>query len=188
MIDRVRLLSATRSTRPMGALNLVIIEAATERGDAWSGCTADAAAAVARLNHVGIHVALLTAFPVSSPQPDVAAINRYNATLHRAFVDNAAQVDALLFCPHATGEECDCRLPSPRLLQAACRRFCTDPTRTAVIGASVPLAMAAQRGAIRLLRLATVAVGSGDRLAAVGNLREGVDRLLSGMPSEYGAP
>jgi histidinol phosphatase-like enzyme len=162
----------------MDALNLVIIEAATQCGDAWSGCSDDAATAVSRLNHLGIPVALLTSFRLSSSPADVAGLNRYNAALHRDFADNGAQVDALLFCPHCVGETCACRLPSPRLLLAGCHRFCTHPARTAVIAASAQLAMASQRAAIKSLCLGALQDVSRDPSVVVGTLREGVEHLL----------
>jgi D-glycero-D-manno-heptose 1,7-bisphosphate phosphatase len=87
-------------------------------------------------------------------------------------------VDALLFCPHTAGEVCECRLPSPRLLRAACRRFCTDSARTAVIAVSAPLAMAAERVAMKVLRLGSSPAGTGDPLDFVATLGEGVQRLL----------
>ncbi len=42
----------------------------------------------------------------------------------------------IFFCPHRPDEACDCRKPSPGLIQQACRRYGIDPADSIMIGDS----------------------------------------------------
>jgi len=48
----------------------------------------------------------------------------------------ADSVDAIYFCSHHPDDGCDCRKPSPRMIQDACREHGLDPKQSFVIGDS----------------------------------------------------
>lgn len=58
---------------------------------------------------------------------------RMQADLLRA----GAGVDAILHCPHDTGEGCGCRKPQPGMLSLAMERFDIDVARSWVVGDSL---------------------------------------------------
>lgn len=169
----------------MEAPGLVILEAVFDPGDAAPpACSDDAATAVTRLNHLDIRVALVTTTPAASGYREIGDHVRANAAVHRAFSERGALVEALFFCPHRPGESCDCRPPSPRLLLAACRRFCTEPARTGAVALTRAFDRAARRLGISVVQLRTSLERSDEPGDPVTTMVEAVERLV--MPQEKG--
>jgi D-glycero-D-manno-heptose 1,7-bisphosphate phosphatase len=159
---------------------LVIVEAGS-RGHGSPGIAdADEAASLARLNHVGVQVLLLVSESPVVGRPDVGEINRYHAAIHRAYAESGAHIDAILFCPHPPGERCGCRLPSPRLMSAACTRFCVERRHAVVFARSMPVRESALRAG-----LGVVLIGDDDRLdddalpGRADTVNAAVERLLA---------
>ena len=60
------------------------------------------------------------------------------ATIHERLASllaaDGAEVDAILHCPHAPEDGCDCRKPAPGMALEAAARFGFDPRRAFVVG------------------------------------------------------
>lgn len=96
-----------------------------------------AAAAIARLNHAGLRVVVVTnqrgvALGLYSKE-DVLQIH---AALERMLAHEGARLDGFYFCPHEEGA-CDCRKPQPGLFEQARTDFPEiDPASSVMIGDS----------------------------------------------------
>lgn len=78
-----------------------------------------AAAAVRRLNTVGVPVVVVTnQRGVALGRMTSADVARVNETVAHRLAREGARVDSWLVCPHAA-DSCDCRKPGPGLLAAA---------------------------------------------------------------------
>jgi len=72
---------------------------------------------------------------------DETAVRRVNAQMQKLLQVQAAQVDAVYFCPHYPqgtvpeySRACDCRKPAPGMLQTAARELGIDLKQSWVIG------------------------------------------------------
>lgn len=159
---------------------LVVVETSprTDDGAGMDIVDPDEAAAITRLNHFAVNVVLLIAGPPLGGHANIADFNRCHAAVHRAYGEAGAQVDALLFCPHAAGQPCDCRLPAPRLLTAACERFCSEKERAVVIARSLPVHEAAGLAALPVVWIGSHESGLQARIDPVDTLSTAVERLL----------
>jgi histidinol-phosphate phosphatase family protein len=58
--------------------------------------------------------------------------------VHQRFVGllrrRGVEIDAALYCPHAPEERCNCRKPSPQMIQAAATEFGLDLARCYMVG------------------------------------------------------
>jgi D-glycero-D-manno-heptose 1,7-bisphosphate phosphatase len=94
-----------------------------------------AAAALARLNREGIRVAVCTNQScVGRGVINLERLEQIHAHLRDLLARDGARLDAILVCPHAPWERCDCRKPAPGMLREALRRFGADPAETPMIG------------------------------------------------------
>lgn len=91
--------------------------------------------AIARLNHAGWHVA------VASNQSglgrglfDVAALNAIHHKMHKSLAAFGGRIDAVFYCPHTPGDDCQCRKPKPGLFEQIGERFGVDLRTTHVVG------------------------------------------------------
>ena len=91
--------------------------------------------AVARLNHAGAHVVLIT------NQSGIArgvVTHEGVATIHHRLQDllarGGAHLDAIFYCPHHPDDGCHCRKPEPGLIEQAATRMALDLSRTMMIG------------------------------------------------------
>jgi histidinol-phosphate phosphatase family protein len=66
-------------------------------------------------------------------QDRVEAVNR---RLQELLADAGAQLDLLLYCPHAPEARCACRKPQPGMAEQACRHFQTTLRGALVVGDS----------------------------------------------------
>ena len=62
------------------------------------------------------------------------AVNRKVCELFRA---EGVEFDDILFCPHAPEDNCECRKPSPKLIEDAAKKFNIDLAKSAMIGDKV---------------------------------------------------
>jgi len=68
-------------------------------------------------------------------------VERVNRRMTRIFADNNAPIDDIFYCPHFPGGTvaeysipCDCRKPSPGMIEKACRRHNINPFNSYVVG------------------------------------------------------
>ena len=134
--------------------------------------------AIARLNSLGIAVAVVT------NQRGVAtgALTRQDVDDIHARVGEllapVARIDAWFVCPHDEGQ-CECRKPAPGLVEAALAHFAVDPAEARIVGnAKSDLEAGAAAG------VGGVGVGVDPSRAGVwvASLLDAVDRLMAGQP------
>lgn len=112
---------------------------------------------------------------------EVQAVNsRINALLPAE-----AAIDAFYFCPHTPDEGCPCRKPATGLLEAACRDFEIDLSRSFVIGdkeSDILLGKSAGLGTVLVNRSPEKRESQADKDAS--SFREAVAWVLSRFPGE----
>lgn len=94
-----------------------------------------AAEAIRRLNQAGIPVIVVTnqsgiarnIFPES-------LVHQVHAKMTAELAAEGARVDAIYFCPHRKEDACECRKPSPGLLERAARENALDLAASWVVG------------------------------------------------------
>jgi len=83
--------------------------------------------AVARLNHAGWHVVVATnQSGIGRGLIDMTTVNAIHAQMMKRLAEVGGRIDAVFFCPHAPGEQCDCRKPGPGLMQEIGKRYGAD--------------------------------------------------------------
>jgi D-glycero-D-manno-heptose 1,7-bisphosphate phosphatase len=141
---------------------------------------AGAGDAVARLNHAGLWVGLVTnQRGVALGELSLEELDRVHDRLRELLAEHGAHLDGVWSCPHHEGA-CDCRKPAPGLLLRAQREVPEiDLTRAVMIGDSdTDIAAGRSVGAttIRLGGDCPAATRSAPDLAAA------VDLVLSATP------
>lgn len=91
--------------------------------------------AIRRLNQAGLAVIVVSNQSGVArgyfPESFVKQVNeRMLGELHAA----GAQVDGVYYCPHGSGDGCDCRKPKPGMIEQAAREHHIDVTRSYVVG------------------------------------------------------
>ncbi len=95
--------------------------------------------AIARLNHAGFHVVVVSnQTGLGRGLFDVAALNGMQAKMQRLLAAAGGRIDALFYCPHGPEESCGCRMPLPGL-------FDQIGVRYGVSLAGVPVASGSSR-------------------------------------------
>lgn len=127
--------------------------------------------AIARLNQAGYRVVVATnQSGIGRGLFDMNALNAMHMKMHRALAAVGGRIDAVFFCPHTTGDQCDCRKPKPGMLRTIAQRFDIDPAETPVVGDSKrDLEAAAALG----MQAHLVLTGKGKKTQAAGGLPEG---------------
>jgi D-glycero-D-manno-heptose 1,7-bisphosphate phosphatase len=94
-----------------------------------------AAAAIAELNRAGIPVIVITnQSGVARNMFPESLVRRVHEKMIAALAAGGARVDGIYFCPHKTEDSCNCRKPSPGLLERAARENNLDLTRSWTVG------------------------------------------------------
>jgi D-glycero-D-manno-heptose 1,7-bisphosphate phosphatase len=94
--------------------------------------------AIARLNHAGWRVALVTnQSGLGRGLFDMATLNAIHTKMNAALAQHGGRIDAVFFCPHAPDDQCSCRKPLPGLLLEAGRRFGVDLAGVPMVGDSL---------------------------------------------------
>jgi D-glycero-D-manno-heptose 1,7-bisphosphate phosphatase len=100
------------------------------------------------------------------------------------------RVEAILFCPHAPDQHCDCRKPKPALYQQIAKRSKHSLHEIPVIGDSMrdleaavsvgarPILVRTGKGAQTLLQYAEFLIG----IACFDNLAQAADYLIEETP------
>ncbi|MEY4283699.1 MAG: D-glycero-beta-D-manno-heptose 1,7-bisphosphate 7-phosphatase [Betaproteobacteria bacterium] len=91
--------------------------------DEWSPYP-NALHAIARLNHAGWHVVVVTnQSGLGRGLFDMATLNAMHEKMHRALAAVGAKVDAIFFCPHTPEDACQCRKPASGLFEQIRERY-----------------------------------------------------------------
>jgi D-glycero-D-manno-heptose 1,7-bisphosphate phosphatase len=152
MLDRDGVLNEDRSDYVKSPAELVMLPGS--------------AAAVARLNHAGIPVALCTnQSVVGRGRISAAALDTIHERLRERLAEAGARLDALFCCTDPPDRPSTHRKPAPGMLQDALRRFGVAPGDAVMIGDALrDLEAAATLGVGRIL----VRTGHGARTQADG--------------------
>jgi len=80
--------------------------------------------AIARLNHAGFHVVVVSNQPgLGRGLFDVSTLNAMHAKMHKALAAVGGRVDVIFYCPHGPEEQCNCRMPAPGLFEQIAERY-----------------------------------------------------------------
>jgi D-glycero-D-manno-heptose 1,7-bisphosphate phosphatase len=91
--------------------------------------------AIRRLRSAGLGVVIVTnQANVGRGLLSTDALEEIHARLRTMLDAEGTQVDAILHCPHAPEEGCDCRKPAPGMAVDAAARFSFDVAQAYVIG------------------------------------------------------
>jgi D-glycero-D-manno-heptose 1,7-bisphosphate phosphatase len=94
--------------------------------------------AIARINHAGWHVVVVTnQSGLGRGLFDVSALNAMHTKMHTMLATVGARVDAIFYCPHAPEDHCNCRKPAPGLYEQIAERYGMDLTGMPTVGDSV---------------------------------------------------
>jgi lipopolysaccharide heptosyltransferase II len=163
-----------------------------------------AGAALRRLGEAGLPFVVVTnQSAVARGMLDRAGLFRVHLRMLRLLEAEGVQPLGIEFCPHHPehGEPCDCRKPSPGMLQRAAHRFNLDLARSVMVGDSDSDLQAGQRAGCRTILARTgygreteaaiaagrarVDSGTGERVmppwAVVDHLGEAVDAILAAL-------
>jgi D-glycero-D-manno-heptose 1,7-bisphosphate phosphatase len=127
--------------------------------------------AIAKLNHAGYRVVIASnQSGIGRGLLDMGALNAINDRMYRALAQVGGRIDALFYCPHAAGDNCDCRKPKPGMFIDIAQRFNVDLAGVPSIGDSLrDLQAAAAAGARPIL----VLTGKGAKTEVTGGLPDG---------------
>ncbi|HXF17013.1 MAG TPA: D-glycero-beta-D-manno-heptose 1,7-bisphosphate 7-phosphatase [Burkholderiales bacterium] len=127
--------------------------------------------AIAKLNHAGYRVVIASnQSGIGRGLLDMGALNAINDRMYRALAQVGGRIDALFYCPHAAGDNCDCRKPKPGMFIDIAQRFNVDLAGVPSIGDSLrDLQAAAAAGARPIL----VLTGKGAKTETAGGLPDG---------------
>jgi D-glycero-D-manno-heptose 1,7-bisphosphate phosphatase len=94
--------------------------------------------AIARLNHAGYTVVVATnQSGIARGYFDISTLNAMHAKLHSIITEAGGHIDAIFYCPHSPSDHCDCRKPSPGLLDQISERFSVSIKNVPFIGDSI---------------------------------------------------
>ena len=80
--------------------------------------------ALARLNHGGWHAVVATnQSGIGRGLLDMASVNAVHARMMQRVQAVGGRLDAVFFCPHAPGDQCECRKPLPGMLHDIAYRY-----------------------------------------------------------------
>lgn len=68
---------------------------------------------------------------------DMDTLNSIHDKMVKAVAQEGGRIDAIFFCPHTSGDQCNCRKPQPGMLEEIAARYNTDLTGVPVIGDSL---------------------------------------------------
>lgn len=117
-------------------------------------------------------------------------LGRVHERLLRLLADEDATLDAILYCPHAPEDGCDCRKPAPGLALRAAERFGFELASSVVIGDHAgDMEMGRRIGASTILVLTGHGVEERDAAApssdhVVPDLAAAVDIIAALLPTE----
>jgi len=129
--------------------------------------------AIARLTQNGWRVVVATnQSGIARGLFDMSTLNAIHAEMHRAVGQAGGRIDAIFFCPHSAGSNCECRKPRPGLLREIGERLDVALAGVPMIGDALrDLEAAAAVGAKPCL----VLTGKGKKTRDAGGLPQGTE-------------
>lgn len=123
---------------------------------------------------------------------DITTLHAIHNKMHQVINKAGGRIDAVLFCPHAPGDSCNCRKPKPGMLHSIMERLNVDLTGVPVVGDSLRDLQAAMTvGAAPVLvktgkgeRTREANPGLEDHIPVYENLAAYVEDLLAEAPTE----
>ncbi len=89
------------------------------------------------LSQAGFHLIVITnQSMIGRGMVPLKLLEETHRKLKDAVAATGGDIFDIFFCPHRPDEACDCRKPSPGLIQQACRRYGIDPADSVMIGDS----------------------------------------------------
>ena len=91
--------------------------------------------AIARLTQLGYHIVVATnQSGVGRGLFDMDTLNAIHDKMSKAVAHAGGRIDAVFFCPHTNGDNCECRKPKAGMLIDIANRFNTDAEGMPVVG------------------------------------------------------
>jgi D-glycero-D-manno-heptose 1,7-bisphosphate phosphatase len=91
--------------------------------------------AIARLNHNGWHVVLVSnQSGLGRGLFEVSDLNDIHSKMHQQLAAVGGRIDAIFYCPHAPDEACLCRKPLPGLYEQIAERYGFDLKGVPAVG------------------------------------------------------
>lgn len=91
--------------------------------------------AIAQLNRAGYTVTVATnQSGLSRGYFDLKTLSEMHRKMDSLLAEHGAHVDAMFYCPHGPKDGCDCRKPSPGLLNEISKRFQTKLDNVFFVG------------------------------------------------------
>ena len=141
--------------------------------------------AIARLNYAGYRVVVITnQSGIARGLLDVETLNRIHSKMRRMLAQVGGRIEAILFCPHAPEDKCQCRKPMDGSFTELAQRLRIKLENVPAVGDSIRDIQAAQSVGARpiLVRTGkgekTLAEGIPDGIEVYDNLDEVVNALL----------
>lgn len=129
--------------------------------------------AVARLNHAGYRVAIITnQSGIGRGKFDIEQLNAIHQKLAVHLDQYGGRIEAILFCPHRPEDACECRKPRPGLFHELSRRLGTSLAGVPAIGDKLSDVEAARAAGARPILVRT---GKGRDTEAAGKLPPGTE-------------
>jgi len=61
-------------------------------------------------------------------------MHRFHEKMLEGFSSEQIKIEDIVFCPHAPEDNCDCRKPSPKLINQLCDKYQIDPAKSYMVG------------------------------------------------------
>lgn len=127
--------------------------------------------AIARLNHAGYSVVVITNQPsIADGGLDVDTLTRIHSKMRRMLAQVGGKIESILYCPHGPEDECGCRKPKGGAYTELANRLRLDLTNVTAVGDSLSDIHAAQAAGAKPILVRT---GQGDKTLKQG-IPEGV--------------
>lgn len=128
--------------------------------------------AIARFCHNGYRVIIASnQSGLATDKFDISALNEIHQKMLTHLAQYGGHIDAIFFCPHEPGQNCECRKPRPGLLLDIARRLHITLAGVPVVGdKAVDIQAALAAGARPIL----VRTGQGQAAIASGQVPDGV--------------
>jgi len=126
----------------------------------------DSLEAIARLNHAGYRVVVITnQSGIARGLLDVDTLTRIHSKMRRMLAQVGGKIESILYCPHGPDDECDCRKPKEGAFSELASRLRIDLTNIPAVGDSLRDLQAAKTAGAKPILVRT---GKGERTLAQG--------------------
>jgi D-glycero-D-manno-heptose 1,7-bisphosphate phosphatase len=151
----------------------VIIENRADYVQSWADVSIypQALAALARISAEPYRIIIVTnQSAVGRGIISLGQVEAINEQLVEKIAEAGGRVDAVFTCPHAPGDQCDCRKPRPGLLLQAARALNLDLARSIMVGDALSDLQAGRAAGVA--QVALVCTGRGQSQASLPQAAE----------------